>query len=258
MGDKLYQQLEAALNGVNPQQSGPNVTVQASVNVQGLQQANLGLLLPAVQKVRQASARTQHTNNLKQLALAMHNYNDTYGHLPPAVIYSKDGKRPLYSWRVELLPFIEEGQLYQQFKKDEPWNSPNNIQLLSRMPKVFLLPGDPPGTNQTPYQVFVGKGTPWADDRTGLRLGPAFADGTSNTILIAEAANKVPWTAPEDLKLRPGVDPLRLVGSGAFPGTFLVAMADGSVRVVSLTISKNTLLNAINPADGNAPPGPDW
>jgi flagellar basal body-associated protein FliL len=259
LADKLSQQIEQVLS-TKPEQTGPNVALKVSMELPDVQQLALAVQKvqqAAVEKVRGSAKAVQHQNNLKQLVLAMHNYHDTYGRFPPAVIYSKDGNTPQYSWRVELLPFLEEGRLYQQFKKDEPWNSPNNIKLLSKMPKVFLLPGDPPNRNLTPYQVFVGQGTPWVGDgRKGLRL-PEFQDGTSNTILIAEAASGVPWTKPDDMRLRPGISPLSQVGSKAFPDGFFAALADGSVKKVPLTIGKETLLNAINPADGNVL-GPDW
>ena len=71
-----------------------------------------------MQKVREAASRTQGSNNLKQFALAMHNYNDVYGKLPAHAVYSKDGKTPLLSWRVAILPFIEQDNLYKQFKLD--------------------------------------------------------------------------------------------------------------------------------------------
>ncbi len=70
------------------------------------------------------------------MALAMRNYESAYGHLPPAVVYGENGQ-PLYSWRVLILPYIEEDELYRQFKLDEPWNSPHNIQLLERMPILY-------------------------------------------------------------------------------------------------------------------------
>jgi predicted RNA-binding Zn-ribbon protein involved in translation (DUF1610 family) len=252
-GDNLYKQIQKALEDLKPEQNGPNVVVKLSVNAQELQ----ATLASLTEGVRGDARSIQHTNNLKQLALAMHNYHATFGHFPPAVICSKDGK-PLYSWRVELLPFMEEFQLYQQFKKDEPWDSRNNSKLLSKMPKVFLLPGDPPNSTKTPYQVFVGQDTPWPDGgKTGPQMPAGFPDGTSNTILIGEAATKVDWTRPNDINLRPGVSPLSLVGSKAFPGFFFVALADGSVKKVPLKISVKTLLDAINPRDGNFL-GPDW
>src|SRR5438093_7201056 len=81
-------------------------------------------------------ARQTSVNNLKQLALAMHNYHDTYGHLPPAALKNKKGK-PLLSWRVALLPFVEEDKLYKEFRLDEPWDSAHNKKLLAKMPKLF-------------------------------------------------------------------------------------------------------------------------
>src|SRR5262249_46508298 len=72
-----------------------------------------------------AKARRQSINNLKEIALAMHNRHDTYGFLPASAIYSKNGK-PLLSWRVELLPFLDQQELYRQFHLDEPWDSEHN------------------------------------------------------------------------------------------------------------------------------------
>ena len=95
-------------------------------------------------------------NNLKQIALALLNYEAAHKTLPAQAKYDADGK-PLLSWRVGILPYIEEQQLYQQFHLDEPWDSPNNIKLLDQMPAVFKHPKmNKPGT--TVYQGVVGKG----------------------------------------------------------------------------------------------------
>jgi hypothetical protein len=184
----------------------------------------------------------------------MINYADSHGgQLPPATVYGKDGK-PLYSWRVELLPFLEQLALYNEFKKDEPWDSPHNKRLLSRMPKVFAMPGAPPGETKTHYKVFTGPNTPFAD-KTGPRLPGDFPDGTSNTILIAEASTPVEWTRPVDI--RPGVGPTLKWSLGSKFSKYYVALADGSVRSLKTTISTDTLRNAINPKDGQQL-GPDW
>src|SRR5207249_2796575 len=84
---------------------------------------------------RIAGRRTVSQNNLKQIGLAMHNYHDTYRHFPPQALTDKNGK-PLLSWRVAVLPFIEQDNLYRQFKLDEPWDSEHNRKLLERMPKL--------------------------------------------------------------------------------------------------------------------------
>ena len=94
----------------------------------------IGLLLPAVQKVREAAARTTCINNLKQIGLSAHSYEGAIGYLPPGHDINAVG--PL----VYLLPHLEQGPLYQQFKLDEPWDSPHNLQLLPRMPRTYAPP----------------------------------------------------------------------------------------------------------------------
>src|ERR1700690_1532678 len=98
------------------------------------------LMLPPVTDGRPAR-RTECKNHLKQLALAMHNYHDTYGSFPPAYIPDKNG-RPMHSWRVLLLPFLEFGPLYDQYRFDEPWNGPHNRELAKLPIALFHCPTD--------------------------------------------------------------------------------------------------------------------
>jgi RNA polymerase sigma factor (sigma-70 family) len=105
-----------------------------------------------------ASQRQQSVNNLKQILLAIHNYADANGHLP-ADIRDKDGK-PLLSWRVQLLPYLEQDNLYKQFKRDEPWDSEHNLKLLAHMPPVYRVGIEPKDSTHTYYQAFAGPGTP--------------------------------------------------------------------------------------------------
>jgi hypothetical protein len=209
----------------------------------------------AVAALKEAGDRVRHVNNLKQLALAMHNYAETHGgQLPPAVIYSKDGKKPLYSWRVALLPYLEQDNLYRQFKLDEPWDGPHNKKLLAKMPAVFAMPGAPPGEVKTFYQVFTGPNTPFPG-RTSPRMPGSFIDGTRNTILIAEASTPVEWTAPRDIT-PPAGDAVKR-SFGARFGKYHVALADAAVKALPKTISAETLRRAIDPRDGK-PLGPEW
>jgi prepilin-type processing-associated H-X9-DG protein len=192
----------------------------------------LGLLLPAVQKVREAANRAQSQNNLKQIALAMHNYNSTHGSFPPAVVCSRDGK-PLYSWRVLLLPYLGNNALYKQFRLDEPWDSANNKSWLDQMPPVYRHPAEAAGDNSsTVYQAIVGKDAAF-EGTQGMRLTD-FTNGTANTILVAEAAVAVPWTKPDDLSYAPDRPLPRF--SEHLGGGFNALFADGSVR----TIQKGT------------------
>jgi hypothetical protein len=214
------------------------------------------LLLPAVQKVREAAARSQSQNNLKQMVLAMQNYNDTHGQLPAAAICDKAGK-PLLSWRVAILPFIGEQNLYAQFKLDEPWDGPNNLRLLSQrpMPNIYNCPDVPTTSGQTIYQVLVGNGAAF-DKTRGFKIPQDFPDGMSNTILIVEAGQAVMWTKPSDVDFDPRMFMVPLMNTRS-RNVFLVAMADGSTRPVAPQISEKTFKAAIT-RNGNEILGPDW
>jgi prepilin-type processing-associated H-X9-DG protein len=195
------------------------------------------LLLPRVERVREAGPLLKCRFRLKDMALAMHNYLDTHGRLPPAVVRDKNGA-PLYSWRVLLLPYLEEDGLYKQFKLDEPWDSQNNIKLLNRMPRCFAEPAEKePNTSATYYQVFVGPKTMFENPR-GEELA-AIAEGGSNTILIVEAATAVPWTKPEDLAFDPNKPLPKL--SGRHPKGINVAYADGSTDTIPYPTDERTL-----------------
>jgi hypothetical protein len=202
----------------------------------------------------------------------MYDYADDHGRrLPPAALCDKQG-RPLLSWRVLLLPYLEERWLYKQFRLDEPWDGPHNSKLLARMPRVYAPPGDLPvkvkaDPASTFYQVFTGRGAAF-EGTEGLRLPGDFPDGTSNTILVIEAGEAVPWTKPADLPYDPakplprlggiftGEGRFSLFGSSRIKG-FHVALGDCSIRWITPEISEKTLRDAITRNDGRIL-GPDW
>jgi hypothetical protein len=193
-------------------------------------------MVESVQKVRQSASRAQSVNNLKQLALAMHNYMSTYNRFPPQAIYSKDGK-PLLSWRVLVLPYLEQDALYKAFKLDEPWDGLHNKSLLAQMPQVFANPDLNSKEPLTVYQAFTGPGA-FFEGKKGLSFAE-FTDGTSNTLMLVEAATPVPWTKPEDLPYDPN-KPLPKLG-GHRPDGFAAAYCDGSVRVLRQNIKESVL-----------------
>ncbi len=188
---------------------------------------------PGESPLSMARRRTQSMNKLKQLAVGLHSFHDTHGVFPPAAIRD-DAGRPLLSWRVAILPFIELGSLYNEFRLQEPWDSEHNKKLIEKMPAVFSI-GAPTGpASTTHYQAIVGPGTAWEGQprppgaflRGGTSI-PSFTDGTSNTILLVEAARPAIWTKPEELTFD-GRQLPKL--GGQFNGGYNVAMTDGAVR----------------------------
>jgi hypothetical protein len=188
------------------------------------------LLIPLVWygyvQVQESQERLRDANNLKQLGLAVHMYHDERGELPGPGIKGPDGKL-LLSWRVAILPYIEQDALFRQFRLDEPWDSPHNIQLLKEMPKTFERPGrstERPGW--TYYQAFVGPNAIF-DPQMPTRFS-SIVDGTSNTLMLAEAAEAVPWTKPEDLTFGPARSMPRLGDPNR--QRFNVVFGDGAVK----------------------------
>lgn len=207
----------------------------------------VALLLPAIQAAREAARRAQSTNNLKQIALAMHMYHDTRKSFPSRANFDKDGK-PLLSWRVHILPFIEENDLYKQFHLDEPWDSEHNKKLIPLMPTVYRNPSSLAVQGKADYLVPTGKGSIFEKQKgTPIR---EIRDGCSNTIMVVEVdpARAVIWTKPQGLKYDEA-NPMAGLGK-AHPNGFLVALADGSVRFISSGLDRQTFLNMLGMKDG--------
>jgi hypothetical protein len=192
-------------------------------------------------------------NNLKQIALAFHNFHDTLGHWPHDIC-DKDGKAIL-SWRVAILPYIEQDELFKQFKMDEPWDSENNKKLLEKMPELYTSPRVVvKKKGYTVYQGFAGEGALFEPGKK-LRI-VNITDGTSNTILAVESSTAVPWSKPADLPFDLNKD-LPDIGK-AYGNKPLAAICDGSIRTLNLkTLTPETLKAAITIAGGEVL-GADW
>ncbi|MBW3596667.1 MAG: DUF1559 domain-containing protein [Planctomycetes bacterium] len=224
------------------------------------------------------AAREASSNNLKQLMLALHYYHDTHKRFPPAVILGKDGRGgPPHSWRVELLPFLDQQALYDEYRFDEPWNSEHNRSLLAKMPEVYRSPLDAQDSTNASYFALV---TPGLDAAEGAKpgapmidIGPGGAaggvllgglpdanpgwsrgtmfsnprgtriseihDGTSNTIALVEARRSIPWTRPHDISYV--ADQALPVLGGWFPEGWHAGFADGSVQFLSADTDETTL-----------------
>jgi prepilin-type processing-associated H-X9-DG protein len=261
---------EAIIRLITPQVKGDQLVlshVQTDADVQKLLQA----LVPMVQAARTAHGRTQSGNNLKQIAIALHNHHDVHTSFPPQAIRSKEGK-PLLSWRVAILPYLEGGNLYQQFRLDEPWDSEHNKALIAQMPPVFASPALSQALqakgmttylaplSRKPPAIFkpaeAGAEEPPAgeemifDDPAGTKL-QRIVDGTSNTILLMEANPKaaVIWTKPDDLV----IDEKKLLANlaGQANGGFNAAFADGSVHFISEAVDPKMFWWMLLMNDGN-------
>lgn len=186
-------------------------------------------IAPSIVAARAQADRMKNSNNLKQIAIAMHNFHDTYRHLPLAGNQKKDGKAPGLSWRVHLLPFLEQAPLYNKFKLDEPWDSPHNKALIAEMPDVYKLdPSVPNG--KTVALIPMGEGYAFSGEAPTTFAD--ITDGTSNTLWVVEAApgEAVTWTKPEDLD----VDLSEIAGQLGPEGeaTFLAMRGDGSIATI--------------------------
>lgn len=214
------------------------------------------LLLPAIQSARGAAQRAQAANNLRQIGLAMHNFHDTYRAFPASHSADADNK-PLLSWRVHILPFIGEQQLYSEFKLDEPWDSEHNKPLIARMPATLRSPNSTAEPGKTTYLGVKGEHMVFVDPQAGSNRGTGLAkilDGTSNTVMVVEASDEraVVWTKPDDFE-PPEDNPMKgLVG--LHPGGFQALLGDGSVRFISAQIDKNVLKLLFTMDDGQPVP----
>lgn len=212
---------------------------------------SVALLLPAVMSARESARRMQAMNSLKQIGLAMHNYHDTYKSFPAAYSVDKDGK-PLLSWRVHILPYIDQGALYEQFKLDEPWDSEHNIKLVPMMPVAYRSPNSTLGPGMTNFLTVRGEGTVFPGSQ-GMKMA-SIVDGTSNTIMVVEVPDRtaVTWTKPDDYEFDKDNPAAGL--SGMRPGGFNAAFCDGAVRFVADSIDGETLVALFGRADGKVVP----
>lgn len=158
------------------------------------------LLAPAVAVARISARKAKNSDQLRQIAEAMEQYHFEHGTYPPAYIADKSGK-PLHSWRVLILPQLGRHDLYQQYNFEQPWDSPTNMSLLTRMPEVYAAPGDDNAlvTYETSYLVIVGANAAFPPGGR-VRTHNEFTDGLAETILVVEATESgICWLEPKDL-----------------------------------------------------------
>ena len=204
------------------------------------------ILKPTIEQANVQAGLREKSNNLKRIGLAFHNYHDANLRFPGAG-KSAEGKSGL-SWRVHLLPYLDQSELYQKFKLDEPWDSENNKALIAEMPFIFNTDGFAPEDGKTSIHVMTGPGAPFANDATPKMRD--FTDGISNVILflVAGPDKAEVWTKPGGLDFDPA-DPLKALGKVSGE-TFSAVLADGAYRAISKKIAADQLRKLIQSGDG--------
>jgi prepilin-type processing-associated H-X9-DG protein len=216
------------------------------------------MLLSATSHPREGARRANCINNMRNIVLALLQYHDSQGTFPPAYIADANG-RPMHSWRVLILPYLDQKVLYRTYRFDEPWDGPNNRKLHDTVMKIYSCPSHDekqPKTN-TSYVAVIGPQTMWPDEKC-VKMSDV-KDGTSNTILIVEAASSgIHWIEPRDLhalQMAPVINPLRGQGiSSHHKGGATVGFADGSIRYVVNGVPAETIQAAITRSGKEPPP----
>jgi hypothetical protein len=244
---QAVESLESFLNSMTLTQESRQITLTLKGDANTQVNAIMGLLAPALGNARQSAQRSQQMNNFKQIMLAMHNYHDVNKHFPPAVVVDPASGAER-SWRIELLPYLDQSALYERYRKDQPWDSEVNKAVLEMMPRVFRHPTKAEGTTSTSIFAAVGKGLVFEKDNhkgTGIQ---EIIDGTSNTIAIVEADRDIPWTKPQDIEFQ--LNQEEMPELGVFPEGWIVGICDGSVRFVQKSINPATFRKLLTRAGG--------
>lgn len=207
-------------------------------------------VLQLLQPARDAAYRRTVMNSLKQLGLGMHNFHDLHGRFPPQKLVDGEGT-PMLSWRVLILPFLDQKDLYDQFRLNEPWDSEHNLRLATQMPDVFRSPDDSAELTAAGRTRFVG---PLTDQSMLGRPGDSvqireIIDGTSNTIMVVQttADQAVIWTKPADLVIRDDRPVFEQIAGGA--ELLAAGMCDGAALYLNRTFPEQ-IMRAVLSIDG--------
>ncbi|MDX1961939.1 MAG: DUF1559 domain-containing protein [Pirellulales bacterium] len=245
-GEKFFAELEQLVKNVEIKQSANtvNLTVKTSETLMPLA---VKFLEPVLKQARAEADRMREMNNVRQIALAMMNYEQAHGHMPPAVVLGPDGKTP-HSWRVAILPFLEDGKLYNEYKLDEPWDSENNKKVLAKMPAVFRSVKAKRDSVHSNYYVLTSAGGIFTAEpaKAGSKF-TTITDGTSNTLLVVEATREIPWTKPEDISVEKGKVPMLGAKDAKY---FISATADGASYSLKTDVDPTVFWNLASKSDG--------
>lgn len=204
------------------------------------------VIKPLAGKLEVSARRALRSRNLQRIGEAMLAYYGQHRSFPLAAL-SDDDTGECHSWRVALLPFLGEQALFERYRRDEPWSSSANQEVLRKMPDVYRHVDDSPTSYRSAYYGLTGPGTAFGDGHEDVRLRD-FRDGVSNTIVVVESRQGVPWTKPSDIEVRPDSDVPSFGGfdrSGA-----LVLLADTAVTFLPNSVPQASLRAFVTRAGG--------
>ena len=228
----------------------------------------IALLLPAVPAAREPARRMQCSNNMKQIVRAFHNYHDEHGHFPPAYTVDEDGK-PLHSWRVLILPYMEQKALYEKIRLDEPWDSEYNRQFHSSdgvqrsnasTSAIFQCPSCPRdavlGSGGSSYSIIYGAETAFTGSEPKKK--EEITTKLSDTIFLVERRTPVNWMDPSrEITFETACKGINVDAMGIssyHPGGANTAMGDGAVRFIADTIDGEVLRKMLDATTTATPP----
>jgi hypothetical protein len=227
------------------------------------------LILPAIKSPRMPESSTMPTrrvrseNNLEQIGVALHKHHDAFETLPSAYNTDPQGG-PLLSWRVHLLPYLDQQELYEKFHLDEPWDSEHNQTLISLIPNVYRLPGENLEEGHTCYLAIRHENSALSPPTpnsfgtippSGISMNQV-TDGKVQTIAVVEvnADRAAVWSRPDDYRLDADA-PMSGIGKN-WPGGFLALFLDGIVRMLPGDIDREVFLSYSTRSGGEPPIDP--
>ena len=218
-------------------QSAKVTTKGKSVSISSKVHLDFEKLNPMFEATYLAFKRGEASKNLRKIAVGFHEYHAANNGFLSSVYVSEQGKK--YSWRIEILPYIGEKDLYDQYRFDEEWNSPHNQKVTSRMPDFFRSDSDDQDTTNTSWFLLIGPDGAIKPDGPRNIHEISNADGTSKTIIAIEAKRDMHWAKPADILVDPKKG-MPMLG-GYHEGGFHVAFADASVHFIDEKIDPKLL-----------------
>jgi Protein of unknown function (DUF1559) len=210
-------------------------------------------VIPVAQKRFLVRQRTLGMGNVQQIAQALNSYRRTHGSYPTPIVVDAKG-RPLYSWRVLILPDLGYQSLYSRYQLDQTWDSPTNFSLTREMPAVYACPNNPSSlaNQETNFALIVGAGTMFPPE--GPIHPDTMRDRQNETLLVVETCDgTTKWTQPGDINISSGIRfgkrPMLDIG-GNYQDCVIGATVDGNSIAMDPKMTSSTLDGMVTPNGG--------